>query len=222
MNTKSGHHPTKHLVQLNDSIEKQYKFNLDSTTQVLLSSSNGIAVYADTSPAPTIDPDNRNGWLHKKLATGSDKFNYYYYSEANNPLTLGNLKSLCANVSIDKWDNYASVPFFIVYTKMTGVGDAGSWYHSRVAYALNNSSNQDLVVGEHVEIWAKSKPISYSGLRQVEMNTAITTGDALDSEEIYTIALGSDSGSLIDTQILVSSLGFDTFNNINHRVKLIS
>ena len=193
----------------------------EPTTQILLTSTNSIAVYADSSPAPISDPDNRVGWLHKKLATGTDKFNYYYYSEANNPLTLGNLKALSAHVSIDKWDNYASMPFFVVYTKMTGVGDAGSWYHSKIAYAMDNSGDQDICLGEHIEIWAKTKPFLNSELRQVELKTPIVTGDALDSEEIYTISLQSDSGSLINTQILVSSLGFET-DKVDHRVKLIT
>lgn len=222
MNNKSGNQTTKHLVSLNDKNDRQYNFNKDPSTQALLTSALGIALYAGSLPAPIADTDNRNGWLYKKLASNTDKFNYYYYGEANNPLTLGNLKGVCANVSIDKWDSYLSTPFFVVYTKLTGSGDAGSWYHSKVAYAMDNSGDQDLVVGEHIEMWAKNKPISYSGLRQIEMKSTVITGDALDSEEIYTISLQSDSASPINTQMLVSSLGFDTVGSVNHRVKLIS
>lgn len=205
---------TKILQELN------YYKNLEPTNKVLLSSSSGIAVYADSSPTPTADNDNRDGWLHKKIATGTDKFNYYFFSEGNNPMYVSDLLGLCANVSIDKWDNNSSAPFFNVYTKMTGSGDAGSWYKSRISYSIDNTV--DICVGEHIEVWAKNQPNSYSGLRQVELKTKVVNGTGADDEEIYTICLSSDSASLIDTQILVSSLGFDTIKNINHRVKLIS
>ena len=42
------------------------------------SSAEGVAVYADSSPAPTGDPNGRKGWYFKKTS-GAEKFNYYLY-----------------------------------------------------------------------------------------------------------------------------------------------
>lgn len=228
LSDKRAHSITKHtnhnilidtLNQTHSTSKLNYYTNIKPTSQVYINSPSALSVYADTLPQPTEDDNMREGWLHTKIMDGPTKFNYYYYGEANHPVTLGELKGLCANVSVDKWDNYSSVPFFNVYTKMTGSGDAGSWYHSRITYSLDSSSC--ICIGEHVELWAKNKPTSYNGLRQVELKTKTITGSALDSEEIYTISLGSDSASAINTKILVSSLGFDT-DKIQHRVKLVT
>lgn len=187
------------------------------TNKVSINSSSGIAVYADTSPAPTLDIDNnRPGWLHKKL-TGAEKFNYYFYSQGSKVKTLKDLTSVCANVRLDTWDNSASCPFLVVYTKATGVSDAGSWYHSKIAYACD--AEIDITLGEHIELWAKSIPSVDSGLRKIQLSNVVTTGEALDSEDILTISLHSDSGSLANTQSMVSSLGWE-INDTKMRLEL--
>ena len=188
------------------------------TTQVLLTSPTAALVYSDSSPAPVVDPNQRSGWLFNKSAAGTDKFNYYFYTQGSEAKTLGHLHSLSAKISIDSWDSLSSAPHFIIYTKPTGVGDAGAWYHSKVVYAL--SADGDICLGENIQIFAINESRIHSGIREVELKTKITTGTAHQSEEILTIALGSDSGSAINTQILVSELGFD-IHGIRQRVKLI-
>lgn len=180
----------------------------------------GASVYADSSPAPTSDNDDREGWLFTKTSTGSGKFNYYYYSEGNQALTLADLKNLKANVSIDDYQNSSSLPHFVVYTKMTGTGDAGSWYKSRVAYSI--SSGEKILPGERIEMWAKSKPESITQERQVEFNTVTTTGTGAETEEIMTIALSSDSAGAMNTKILVESMGAEFTDNIKVNYKLVN
>lgn len=208
----------EHLEQNRVLNELKFNMSIPKNGKVSLSSAGGIATYADSNPTPTMDEDNRNGWLFKKTVAGSDKFNYYFYSQGNNALTLGDLTNMNAIISVDKYDNSASVPFLVVYTKMTGSGDAGSWYKSRVSYSLDNTVN--LVVGELCEVYSGNKP-SYKGFRQLELKTVINTGSVSNTEEIYTMSIQSDSASGIDTKILVQSVGFDA-KDISRNIELSS
>ena len=176
--------------------------------KVKLTSPGGIAVIAD-STQPVADEDDRKGWLFKKTASDSSKFNYYIYGDtgSSHPFTLGDITSLYMCCSVDKWDNTASVPFINIYTKPTGSNDA-SWYKSRVTYSIN-MSNQKIMAGEHINLWCKSRPDLKNDNRYVELETISTVGSAASSEELFLIALSSDSASLIDTKILVSEGGYD-------------
>tara|TARA_R110000803_G_C11981399_1_gene320807 strand:+ start:840 stop:1538 length:699 start_codon:yes stop_codon:yes gene_type:complete len=194
---------------------------IQPTGKASLYSAGAIAIYADSNPTPTTDDDMREGWLFNKIAVGSDKFNYYFYAKGNKPLTLGDLKSISAILTIDTYSTSSDLPFFNVYTVMTGSGDAGAWYKSRVTYTL--STNETVLLGERVEIYSGLKPVSHSGCRQVEYNNKIITGTALDTEEIYTISIGSDSAAGTTLKILVEELGLDFFedsNKIETRLKL--
>tara|TARA_R110002072_G_scaffold223_3_gene1660 strand:+ start:491 stop:1204 length:714 start_codon:yes stop_codon:yes gene_type:complete len=187
------------------------------TNKVSVFSTSGVAAFADTSPAPTTDTDNnRSGWLHKKL-TGTEKLNYYFYSQGSKAKTLADLTSVCANVMLDTWDNTTSCPFFVVYTKPTGVGDAGVWFHSSIVYGCD--ANIDIALGEHIQLWAKTEPTINTGLRQIELSTEIITGPALSTEEILTISIHTDSGSAVNTQSVISNLGWE-INSIKMRLEL--
>ena len=105
-----------------------------------------------------------------------------------------------------------------MYTKPTGVGDAGSWFHSSIAYACD--SEIDIILGEHVELYGKNIPTSSSGLRRISLSNVITTGEAIGTEEILTISFHSDSGSVANTQSMVSKLGWE-INNIDMRLELV-
>lgn len=216
LNTHGNHHTTTHSKL--DQVATNTATISNPTNKVSILSSSGVAVYADTSPAPTLDmDDNRSGWLHKKL-TGTEKFNYYFYYQGSKAKTLDDLNSVCANVRLDTWDNSASCPFFVVSTKPTGVGDAGAWFHSRIAYACD--SEIDIILGEHVELCGKNMPTSSSGLRRILLSNVITTGEAIGTEEILTISFHSDSGSVANTQSMVSKLGWE-INNIDMRMELV-
>ena len=110
--------------------------NYEANCSVRLSSVNGVAVYADTLPIPYIDEELRDGWKHKKIAVGTDKLNYYFYAEGNQPLLVKDLTSVNATLSIDNYQSNLSLPFFIVYTKLQGSNNAGLWFHSSFKYTL--------------------------------------------------------------------------------------
>ena len=191
--------------------------NKPKNGKVIISSTGGASVYADSSPAPTMDEDNRNGWLFKKTVADASKFNYYFYGEGNTPITLGELTNMNAIISVDRYDNISSVPFLVVYTKMTGSGDAGSWYHSKRLYTLD--ATEDLQVGEICEIYSETKP-SFKGYRQIKLNFKQDEGDADATEEIYTMSIHSGSESLINTKILVQAVGFDAKGTISRHMEL--
>jgi len=193
----------------------------DPSANILLTSSSGVGVYADTQPIPTVDGNNRAGWFYKKTIANADKFNYYFYSQGSHPVLLGDLHSLVANVSIGAWASNASVPFFVIYTKPTGVGDAGAWYHSKCAYAIDSSKN--ILLGEPVNLYCINQPsCSHNGNRDIELTTIVNTGECLPTEEILTIALHTDSAAPINTEVLVANLGYELNNKNQNYFNLIT
>ena len=187
--------------------------------KVKLTSPSGISVYADSSPAPVSDPDERQGWLFEKIAADSSKFNYYMYSQGSHAFTLADLKSVFMTGAIDHWTNTSSCPFVVVYTKMTGSGDAGSWYKSRVAYSL--SSSEKIVPGELVNLYAKNNPHLKNSLRDIPLTQETLTGTGADTEEILTISIQSDSASAISTKILVSNMGYKLNAEVHRNISLV-
>ena len=102
------------LIKLANS-ELQTKNNVIlQNDKVKLSSSGGIAVIADSSPAPTTDDNDREGWLFSKVSA-SDKFNYYIYGNTatSHQWTMGDLKSVSMTCSVDNWSSASSVPFIL-------------------------------------------------------------------------------------------------------------
>lgn len=174
----------------------------------------GPSVYADSSPAPTADLDDREGWLYSK-SSGAEKFNYYIYGEGSHPITLGNLKSVFFSASVDNYINGASVPFVVIYTKMTGSGDSGSFYHSRVSYSLVPNHKNNIQIGELCLFKCINNPVNiHSTYRNIHLSDKIVTGDGASSEEILFISIHSDSSAADTTKILVQDAGFQTHDNI--------
>lgn len=180
------------------------------TGKINATSPGGLAVIADSSLTPQSDADGREGWLFHKTTTGSEKFNLYYYSDGSRAMTVSQLKSLKATVSIDNYQGMSSLPFFVVYTKATGTGDAQVWYHSRRAYTL--TSTETIMNGEQIEMFALESPAKLNGKRQVQFNTTTTDGDYEDNEEILYITLQSDSAAPQNSKILVQSMGENFIN----------
>tara|TARA_R110002073_G_scaffold122086_2_gene265077 strand:+ start:30 stop:620 length:591 start_codon:yes stop_codon:yes gene_type:complete len=176
--------------------------------KVQLTSNEGMAIYADSSPAPMPDLNGRDGWLFKKTS-GAEKFNYYYWAEGSRALTLADIQSHYIVASVDTYTNIQSVPFIVIYTKPTGVGDAGAFYHSKIAYTISRSEIVNL--GEIVQYYTHlSRPFTINGYRQVPLSIEIKTGDALPTEEILYMTIHSDSAAADNCSILVSRAGYIT------------
>ena len=190
-----------------------------ANNQVKLSSANGVALYADTSPAPTADADDRAGWLWTKVASDTSKFNYYFYGEGSTAMKVKDITSLNAVLSIDTHPSGVSVPFFIVYTKPTGSGDFAAWHHSKFVYTINNPHAIDL--GEKISAWSVNETNVNKNYRSVEFNTILTSGDADVNEEILYISIQSDSVAQINTKILIENVGYSFNNGVVKSVDLV-
>ena len=194
------------------STNNKLNINYETLPNSMVSIWDGALVYSDSLPQPQVDPSNRDGWLWKKTATGSQKFNYYYYSVGNMPITVKQIKGLNVVLSIDHYANITSLPFLIIYTKPTGVNDHGSWYHSKFMYSMSESKYID--IGELINIWSIKKPTNLSNdFRTVEFNNKTVYGEALGSEEVLSISIHSDSTSVKDTQILIQELSYELLVN---------
>lgn len=187
--------------------------------KVKIGSASGLSV-AGGEQAPVYDPDIRHGWYFKKDVADTAKFNYYFYGEGNKAVTLGELKSVFANVTIDNYQNISSVPFFIVYTKPTGVNDYDSWYHSKVIYTMDASST--IMLGEEIEIYSINKQTKHhKHRRMVSFNTKLLSGEGLSTEEILTVSIHSDSSAPANTQILVKNVGIEILKDNETVIKRI-
>jgi len=190
--------------------------------QVKLDSASGVAVYADSSPTPTADTDDRSGWLFKKTASDATKFNYYVYADSgsSHTFTVADLKSIHLTCSVDNYQNSSSTPFAVVYTKPTGTNDEAAWYHSRRSYALDVTANI-VLAGEHINLYALAVPTFNNTHRSLPLTSVATSGDYADTEEILFITIHSDSSALVNTQILVAEMGY-TLGSIARNIKLVA
>ena len=172
-----------------------YKYNMSiSNYQAKLGSAGSMAIIADSSPSPIADPNGRPGWSYTKTA-GAEKFNYYFYSGVYETARLRDIKGMWFVGSVDAWTNQTNeLPWFIVYTKMTGVGDAGAWYHSAILHQLNKNSNI-IRAGEKC-MWKVGVPdVIVEGARVLKMNTTSVVGTYNEDDEILAVSLHSDSGA---------------------------
>lgn len=209
------------ILKLSNDQLKTKNHEVKHNDKVKISSAGGIAVQADSSPLPTIDEDDREGWLFKKVASDASKFNYYIYGDSgsSHAFTFDDLKSVHMCCSIDRWDNSASVPIINVYSKPTGSGDHAAWYHSRKDYSIKSSHK--ILAGEHVNLYIGDRPELQNDNRSIPLETLTSNGTCAGNEEILYIVIGSDSGSLINTKILVSEAGYNLNNEIKRNIKMI-
>tara|TARA_R110001592_G_scaffold32514_1_gene113778 strand:- start:3653 stop:4252 length:600 start_codon:yes stop_codon:yes gene_type:complete len=186
-----------------------------SNAEIKRTSTDGTAVIAGSLPVPTADTNGRDGWLYQKTS-GIEKFNYYLWTQGSKALRLKDLRSIYMVASVDTYTNVTSAPFIVVYTKPTGVGDFDTWYHSRIAYTINEQTT-NIMLGEKCQFYThQSLPTDNYGLRQISLPIEIKDGEALLTEEILYITLHSDSSAPDNTKILVSDFGLET----NHTEKI--
>lgn len=123
------------------------------------------------------------GWYFKNTADITNKINWYYVSNSNPAFTLtaGGLEGQYAVVDV----RAEGTPYFIVYTKPTGTGDAQSWYKSRKVYS---PVGLDLTayIGQTIVLYAGSDPGDFIGLPRVEcvLDTFSSEGPQADTEEV--------------------------------------
>ena len=182
--------------------------DLNGTAQVLLGSAGATAVLADSTITPIADPENRDGWNFTNSVAGT-KFNLYYYNGTQETLTLADINSVFAKVYINNYASTSGAPFFHIYTKPQGAGDAGAFYRSKIDYEIDSSVI--VGIGEQVILWGENLPNTSCNNRLIQLKTKNSSGPALPTEEVLYIVLATNSAASIgEKNITVSTMGFNT------------
>ena len=186
--------------------------------QSKLGTAGATAIQADSLPLAIADTSDRPGWKYVKDAGSgaTDKFNYYFYAGTYETLKCKDVRSLFFCGSIDKWTNLGNeAPFFVLYTKPTGVGDQAAWYHSKHTWVLHKST-QLIRQGERCVFHCLAKPEDkYDDARIVALNTRLDAGAWDLNNEVLYCTLHSDSGA-VAMECLVENMGMDchSFNRL--------
>lgn len=202
------------VLEVENSLENKRGFG-----QVLLTSTGGTAVKADTDCTVQEDPEHRVGW-NLTNAVGGTKFNLYYFNGTQEVITLGAITSIYARAFINVNSETSSIPFFHIYTKPTGVGDAAPWYHSKIDYTYDFTNT--IGIGEECIFYGINPPTNSFSNRHIQFKTKTVTGDGEDDEEILYMAFSSSSGASQDAvNVTANLLGFDD-TSICRNLNLIS
>jgi len=182
----------------------------------------GVAIYADTVPAPIPDANGRDGWYYSNTNGSPEKFNYYYFNGIQEIIQLGQISTLFSTVALDIYTGLGSIPFFHIYTKPTGVGDAGAFFHSRITFQAQAPVH--VGIGERVLLYTnfENQASFFSPTaRRVLLANKTVLGDGVDSEEILFITLSSSSATPAgEVRCLCEDLGFIT-TSLNNGLGII-
>ena len=130
----------------NDKIDAALGSTFNSRNVLLTSST---ALFAD-GEAAIQDPLNGPGWYYKN--TAGNKINWYFYSGGSESETLGQLQAAEGGFyMVLQTRNNTSWPYVTFYTQREGlVGNAGSFYRSRINYGPGGDYSNKLPLGTHV------------------------------------------------------------------------
>lgn len=201
------------VVQSNTSIDDSLKnvsgreLNFDGYAQVLLTSAGGTAVKADTDCVVQEDPEHRMGW-NLINQVGGTKFNLHYFNGNQEIITLNQIQSVYFKGFINVNSETSSMPFIHIYTKPTGSGDAGPFYHSKIDYEYNLDNS--IGIGEECIFYGEGEPKTKFTNRNIQFNNKTVTGDGNPTEEILYIVVSSNSGATAGAvNVTLNTLGFD-------------
>lgn len=184
----------------------------------------GSALYADTTPAPTKEGTGREGWYYTNPVAGN-KMNLYFFDGNSETFTVSDLEYLYSKIYIDSWNaNVQNLPFLQVYTKPTGIGDAGAFYHSRITYDLTNGT-QKIGVGEEVYFFGGNTELldedKWFENRSINADNVVIQGEGLGTEEILFLVLATDSAAQANgVNIGIKEVGF-SMGNVKRKITLI-
>ena len=154
------------------------------------------------------------GWYYKNSNSLLDKINWYYLSNSNPALvmTKGALDGMYAIVNV----RAGGAPFFVVYTKPTGTGDAAPWYKSRFVYS---PAGLDLTayIGQTIFLYWGNDNGDFANLPRVQctLDTVSSEGPQLPAEEILFGNISTSTGYAAGTyEFVISELAFDYGNNV--------
>jgi len=175
-------------------------------------------IYADGRQPSAVPLSSSNtyaqfGWYFKNTVLGY-KINWYFAPDNNQ--TVGDVLGLylrlfnCGTTSND------NTPFLIIYTKPTGSGDYASWFHSSMVYILDQTItptvNTSYTFFKNVSGTCPD-PKHYASTLANMIQSPVNNprGTYLPSEQILTIAIGSNSASAVNSvEFIGQKLGLMT------------
>ena len=207
-------------VSDNQNIQvESMELDFNGFAQVLLDSSAATAVLADSTISAEVDPEGRGGWCFTNSVAGS-KYNLYYFNGAEELITLGDVSSVYTKMYIDQRPDISVMPFFNIYTKPTGIGDAGPFFHSRITYEMN-ASDGVVGIGESMIFYAINEPKKAWSERKLQFTTKSVLGDGLADEEVLYMVVGSNSGATTGgVRHCVNMAGFNSGSGIQRNLNL--
>jgi hypothetical protein len=180
--------------------------------QVLFDSVAWTTIKADSTGTFSKDANDRQGAYYTNTNAGN-KMNIYYFDGTQETMTVGQLSSIYSTIYIDNIANNNLVPFFVVYTKPTGVGDAGPFYHSRKIWTYSGANTDKIGVGERIILCAENTPSKFFSERKVLLETSTIDGDWADTEEILLCSIHTDSSATAGAvSVCISSLGYNSID----------
>jgi hypothetical protein len=176
------------------------------------------AIYADGRPPATVPLTSSNtyaqfGWYFKNTVAGY-KINWYFAPDTNQ--TVGDILGLYLRLFNCSTTSNDNTPFLIIYTKPTGSGDYSSWFHSSMVYILDTTItptiNTSYTFFKNVSGTCPD-PKHYASTLANMIQSPVNNprGTYLPSEEILTIAIGSNSASATNSvEFIGQKLGLMT------------
>lgn len=180
----------------------------------------GAQAIAGGETQPVADDNGRPGWAFKKTAesAATAKFNYFYYDGTYHATTMKDLDSMYFVACVDLWTgNVNQVPFIVVYTPLTGSGDAGAWFHSKHAYLIDVNAIPQ--AGERCLFYRGKIPKhDFDGARKIKLETRIDTGEYNADDSVYLVSLHTDSSTPLLSS-LTEVVGLDIGKHSFHTEK---
>ena len=200
-------------VKLTDKINAIYAINdiLQELTNKLIptsvksyayDSAEATAIKADQG-APITNPNDVEGWYftNSGASAPNNKINWYFVGGDVKRL-LGDLFAITARVKIYNNTSLQDLPFITTYTKPRGAGDASGWYRSRQNWLVSSGDQSLISAGDTVLLVQGIDPsdvdkdITHYSLVK---DGSTSVGPQADDEEIFLIALSTDSGATLNS-----------------------
>ena len=201
-------------VKLQDS--NQSVFNMNNILQELTNkliptseksyaydSTEAIAIKADQGGPITNPTDAGLGWYFTNSGASkpNNKINWYFVG-GDVKRVLGDLFAITARLKIYNNTSLQDLPFITTYTKTQGVGDAAGWYRSRQNWLVSSGDQSLISAGDTVLLVQGVDPVDvdkdithYSLVK----DGSTSVGPQADNEEIFLIALSTDSGATLNS-----------------------
>lgn len=187
-NQISGYSTSQNQVKQLSLLQQGDKYNFyGKNNEIILDTAEGIQVYADSVPIPTVDSLKREGWYYTNPVLGN-KYNYYYFSNTG---YLINAVDVIGQYCIFQNDAVSIrtdlVPILAIYTAGTNQG----WYNGRKTFSVSQAIQSGV---KYLAYWGQN-PSIYPELPRIQLSLSSTTGVWNDTDKILTMSVGSNSGT---------------------------